>query len=150
MNLDNQNECPQCNSTTIQNKETKWECEDCAFSWDKDNSLDNQIDEPTLGEVKNFAQKALEDIEAYGFTYVEDFTNGIMELLKRQDGYAKRALESECRKARIDEVVKTLSVNRDSGEAFDLTTATKMKKRKKNIRVDNYLLDRLSALKDKK
>ncbi len=84
MNLDNQNECPQCNSTTIQNKETKWECEDCAFSWNKDNSLDNQIDE-------------------WGKTFRLPLTTASETALKS-------LVESECRQAKID-AVKYLTVD---------------------------------------
>ena len=45
--------------------------------------------EPTKGDVIKFVESQLYDMEAYGYAHKDSLVDGIMELLKQQDDYAR-------------------------------------------------------------
>lgn len=76
-------DCPRCGETNIHNKETRWECQDCDYSWPKDDSpSNNPADlEGDIGQIQ--ALRAIKTAVENNYEFHINWTRVTLDKKKR-------------------------------------------------------------------
>lgn len=97
-------------------------------------SKQDSIDEPTKEDVENFVQSQLYDMEAFGFAHKDTMVDGIMELLKKQNGYCQSLIQQEVNKARANMYNELFDAATESD--YPLEGAANLMRRLREIKVE--------------